>query len=65
MLPESVPHVDVVAMFEEYSSGEHDFNDQVHARLCRAWDLKMVTDDRDFGAYDLPIITNNQNLLAQ
>lgn len=51
-------------LLDTYATGASDFNDQVLAALCQRKGLKLVTDDADFQAQGIPIITNNRNLLT-
>lgn len=51
-------------MIKEYEDGNADFNDQVLARLCKNKKLTMVTDDGDFHAKGIPILTANNRLLS-
>ncbi|MGH8547812.1 MAG: hypothetical protein ACRERU_04290 [Methylococcales bacterium] len=51
-------------MIDEYAAGDSDFNDQVIAELCKKRGLKLVTDDGDFGRYEISIVTANRRLLV-
>ena len=55
--------VDVEAWMNEYETGEYDFNDQVIRDLCKRKGWKLVTDDGDFDAQGIPVITANAGLL--
>ncbi len=50
-------------LFDEYSKGSVDFNDQVIGRLCKSRNLKLITDDQDFTVDGVSILTANNNLL--
>ena len=56
--------VDTSALLTDFQSGQHDFNDQVIAELCRAKGLKLVTHDADFQKYGLTVLTANGDLLS-
>jgi predicted nucleic acid-binding protein len=55
--------MDLAALFDEFASGDFDFNDQIIANTCHANELVLVTDDADFAGSDLIILTANSNLL--
>lgn len=50
-------------LLADYETGKHDFNDQVLAELCKDKGFQFVTDDGDFGKYDVAVITANRKLL--
>jgi hypothetical protein len=50
-------------LLDEFSSGAHDFNDQVLADLCKRRAFKLVTDDSDFRLSGINVITANAKLL--
>jgi predicted nucleic acid-binding protein len=56
--------LNIQALITEYEQGDSDFNDQVLADLCRSKGLKLVTDDGDFGAQGLALVTANRRLLS-
>jgi len=56
--------IDASALLTDFQSGQHDFNDQVIAELCRAKGLKLVTHDADFQKYGLTVLTANGELLS-
>lgn len=56
--------LDVDALLESYSSGQHDFNDQIIADICKGCKLKLVTHDSDFKGQGISILTANPRLLA-
>lgn len=56
--------LDVDALLECYSSGQHDFNDQIIAEICNGSELKLITHDADFRGHEVPILTANQRLLT-
>jgi predicted nucleic acid-binding protein len=55
---------DVDGLIDEYAAGDSDFNDQVIAALCKRKGLKLVTDDGDFSAQGIPVVTANKRLLG-
>jgi predicted nucleic acid-binding protein len=55
--------IDIPAMLTEFKAGEHDFNDQVLARLCQSQGLLLVTHDADFKGKGLDILTANKRIL--
>lgn len=56
--------VDIGNLLTDYEENKKDFNDLVFAEICRANGYSLITDDYDFGSSDIPILTNNQRLLA-
>ena len=54
----------VRACLTDYQAGKLDFNDAVIVQICRAYGLKLVTDDADFAHQKIPVITGNPILLA-
>jgi len=56
--------LDIDGLIGEYAAGDSDFNDQVIAALCKRKGLKLVTDDGDFGAHGVPVVTANKRLLS-
>ena len=63
-----VDGVDIAAVracLADYQTGAVDFNDAIIVQICRAYKLKLVTDDADFARQkNLTVITGNQILLA-
>lgn len=55
--------LDVDGLIEEYARGGADFNDQVIRELCKSRNLTLVTDDGDFDAAGIPVLTANRRLL--
>lgn len=55
--------LDINALTTEYGTGGIDFNDQVIREACKRSGLKLVTDDGDFAAQGLTILTANRRLL--
>ena len=49
---------------DEFSKGDADFNDQILADLCQREGLTLVTDDGDFKAHKVNILTANCNYWA-
>ena len=47
-----------------YEMGQEGFNDHLIARLCQTHGLKLLTNDTDFRAFDVEIITALPSLLA-
>jgi predicted nucleic acid-binding protein len=56
--------IDMGRLLDGYALGKSDFNDSILAELCRTRCLKLVTNDEDFGQYDIPVLTANRRLLA-
>ncbi|MDE0400773.1 MAG: PIN domain-containing protein [Candidatus Poribacteria bacterium] len=56
----ALPMGDLLA---DYSSGDFDFNDQVITEICKNNGFTLITNDSDFKAQDIPILTANSNLL--
>lgn len=56
--------LEILDMIKEYEGGNADFNDQVLAELCKNKKLIMVTDDGDFHAKGISILTANNRLLS-
>ena len=50
-------------LLDEYSKGEHDFNDQVIAEICKRENLSLITDDADFKVQGIKILSANYRLL--
>lgn len=50
-------------LIDEYTYGNHDFNDQVLRELCKSRKLKLITDDIDFKGEEIPVLTANKRLL--
>ncbi len=57
--------VDLEALLAHYGKGQSDFNDQMIAEICKDKNLALVTDDADFQATGLTILTANRRLLPQ
>lgn len=55
--------LDMDALTAEYGTGGVDFNDQIIREACKRSSLKLVTDDGDFAAQGVPILTANRRLL--
>lgn len=56
---------DIESLLADYQAGHSDFNDQMLAELCKAWNLVLVTDDVDFkDSSDIAILTANKKLLS-
>ena len=56
--------LDVKRLLDEYAAGRTDFNDQMIRELCRSRNLTLVTDDGDFGAQGIRVLTANRRLLG-
>lgn len=56
--------IDIDALLTRYGSGKIDLNDHILAELCRRRGLTLVTDDGDFRAGGLRIVTANKRLLT-
>ena len=54
---------DIEAILKDFSTGNSDFNDQVIAELCKRENLALITNDADFRATGLRILTANRRLL--
>lgn len=55
--------LDLKRLLDEYATGRTDFNDQMIRELCRSRNLTLVTDDGDFGAQGIRVLTANRRLL--
>lgn len=55
--------LNVNALLNVFEAGKTDFNDQVIGEICKSKSLSLVTNDADFGANDIPILTANNRLL--
>jgi predicted nucleic acid-binding protein len=55
--------MDLKQMLSEYETGRMDFNDQILYELCKAKRFILVTDDKDFKATEISILTMNRALL--
>ncbi|MDR4519072.1 MAG: PIN domain-containing protein [Nitrosomonas sp.] len=51
-------------LIAEYAVGNSDFNDQIITELCQKKKLKLITDDSDFRAQGVLIMTANKRLLS-
>lgn len=51
-------------LITEYAMGDSDFNDQIITKLCQKKKLKLVTDDGDFRAQGVLVVTANKRLLS-
>ncbi|MHB1004074.1 MAG: PIN domain-containing protein [Chloroflexota bacterium] len=51
--------IDLAELANEYSAQRPDVNDQIIAMVCRANDLKLVTDDADFADLDVRVLSAN------
>lgn len=58
-------NLDVDSLLNVFETGKTDFNDQVIAEICKSKVLAFVTNDADFGATDIPILTANRRLLRR
>jgi predicted nucleic acid-binding protein len=55
--------IDVEALMDEYQGGGFDYNDQVFRELCKNKGWTLVTDDGDFDAQEISVLTANERLL--
>jgi predicted nucleic acid-binding protein len=51
--------IDLLRVLAEFEAGKQDFNDLLIGELCRRNQLTLVTDDEDFSAQGVPILTAN------
>ena len=51
--------LDVGRTLAEFEGGKQDFNDLLIGEICRRNKLTLVTDDEDFSAQGIPILTAN------
>ena len=51
--------LDVARILTDFEGGRHDFNDLLIAEVCRKDSLTLVTDDEDFSAQGVEILTAN------
>lgn len=56
--------IDADALLARYEGGKADFNDHVLTELCKRQSLTLVTDNGDFRAGGLRIVTANKRLLT-
>ena len=54
---------DIYDLFDTYSCGSFDFNDQIIGGLCKNMGLILITHDSDFKGQNISILTANQRLL--
>lgn len=59
----SYGEINVAGWMDEYETGGHDFNDQVIRDLCKKRGWTILTDDGDFAASGVSVLTANCNLL--
>ena len=62
-LDSQLDQIEMPDLIGEYAKGGNDFNDQVIGISCRIRNLKLITDDRDFGDQGIAVLTANNNLL--
>lgn len=55
--------IDMEKIISKYMSGTFDFNDIIFEEICMAHDFILVTNDQDFSATDINILTANKNML--
>ncbi len=55
--------VNIATLIDEYEKGGSDFNDQILIELCKSQGFTFVTDDGDFKASGLNLVTGNKKLL--
>lgn len=51
-------------LLNDYSTGQHDLNDQCLVQLCRQEKALLLTNDRDFVMGGITLLTTNPRLLA-
>ena len=51
-------------LLKEYSTGQHDVNDQCLVELCRQEKAFLLTNDKDFTRGGIALLTTNPKLLA-
>lgn len=56
--------IDESAVFNTFAAGDKDFNDQIIVEICKEKDLILLTDDGDFSALEIDILTANNRLLC-
>jgi len=56
--------VDVARVLTDFEAGSNDFNDGLLAETCRHHNWKLVTNDGDFTAGGIEVLTTNPKLLA-
>lgn len=56
--------VNITTLLAMFAQGASDFNDQIIAELCLTRGFKLITDDADFAASGLDILTANPKLLS-
>jgi len=55
---------DVARVLTDFEAGSNDFNDGLLAETCRHHNWKLVTNDGDFTAGGIDVLTTNPKLLA-
>jgi len=58
-----LPEMDVSTVLSDFSKGTEDFNDQVITGICKSEGLLLITDDGDFNASGVEVLTANGALL--
>lgn len=56
---------DLTELVDEFLQQRPDVNDQLIARVCRANDLTLVTDDADFAQLNVTILSANSRYFSQ
>ncbi|MCZ7382411.1 MAG: PIN domain-containing protein [Candidatus Methanoperedens sp.] len=60
----SLEYIDMEIINSNYRSGTYDFNDLIFREICKVNDFILVTNDRDFCATDVNILTANNYMLS-
>lgn len=55
---------DTDAIFDEFTLGRIDFNDQIYVEICKTNGFTLVTHDKDFRSQGIDILTANNNLIS-
>ena len=50
-------------LLNDYATGDYDFNDQVITEICKNNGFTLITNDSDFKAQEIPVLTANTKLL--
>lgn len=54
----------LIDLLNDYSTGQHDVNDQCIVHLCQQEKALLLTNDRDFQSGGITVLTTNPKLLA-
>jgi len=61
--PTPVNTVNINKAIDDFESGDLDFNDSLVADICRQRNFKLLTNDADFQACGIEVLTTNPRLL--